>query len=319
MTVRWFHALSAVALALSTSQAGAQSWPERPVRFLIGYTAGGTVDVWARMLSRRWEERFKQPFVVENRPGANATLVTSAVAQAPADGYLISIIAMPTQGRNFQKNVSYDTMTDFEPVTGLSASPLALAINSSLPFRSVKELVDHAKANPGKLNFGAGSTSTTLLPVLMQKVWGITTVAVPYKGQAPALAALVANEVQLNLDGPAALKPMAEAGKIRVLLVTSPARAESFPDVPTAAELGYPELTTANTAMVWARKGFPKEAADKINAATAEILKEPEFVARMKAEAGTPLIGTQAQLWERYLRDARFMAEVAKLANYQPQ
>jgi len=316
---RWLQVVFFGALATALNQAAAQNWPERPVKIIIGYSPGGTVDAWSRMLARRWEEHFKQSFVVENKPGANATLATTAIAQGPTDGYQFSFIALSTQGRNFQKNVTYDTMTDFEPVTGLYGAPYAFAINASLPFKSVKEVIDYAKANPGKLNFGTGVTTFMLIATLMQRTWDINVVQVPYKGQAPTLTALVANEVQLMLDQPAAVKPMADAGKIRILGFTSEKRIDYAPDVPSMAEIGYPGLTFAGSAMMWARKGFLKEAADKINAVTPDILKMPEFVTRLKNEAGTPIVGTHAQLWEIYLKDARFMAEAAKAAKYEPQ
>jgi tripartite-type tricarboxylate transporter receptor subunit TctC len=319
MKKRLLSAMFFGALALAAAQVQAQNWPERPVKLIIGYSPGGTVDAWTRMLSRRWEERFKQPFVVENRPGANATLATTAIAQGPTDGYQLGFLALSTQGKNFQKNVTYDTMTDFEPVTGLYGAPYAFAVNASLPFKSVKEVIDYAKANPGKLNFGTGVTTFMLIATLMQRTWDIDVVQVPYKGQAPTLTALVANDVQLMLDQPAAVKPMADAGKIRILGFTSERRIDYAPDIPSMAELGYPNLTFAGSAMMWARKGFLKEASDKINAVTPDILKMPEFVARLKNEAGTPIVGTQAQLWEIYLRDARFMAEAAKAAKYEPQ
>jgi tripartite-type tricarboxylate transporter receptor subunit TctC len=208
----------AAAATLAATPTIAQNWPDRPVRILIGYSPGGTVDAWTRMLARRWEERFKQPFIVENRPGANATLATTAIAQGPTDGYLFSFLALSTQGRNFHKNVTYDTMTDFEPITGLYGAPYAFAVNASTPFKTVKEVIDHAKANPGKLNFGTGVTTFGLIATLMQKTWDVNVVQVPYKGQAPTL-----------------------------------------------------------------------------------------------------IVATHAQLWEQFLRDARFMSEAAKAANYQPQ
>jgi tripartite-type tricarboxylate transporter receptor subunit TctC len=319
MLFRLCSATLACAASLVATSALAQNWPDRPVRILIGYSPGGTVDAWTRMLARRYEERFKQPFLVENRPGANATLATAAIAQGPTDGYLFSFIALSTQGKNFHKSVTYDTMTDFEPVTGLYSAPYAFSVNAATPFRSVKEVIDYAKANPGKLNFGTGVTTFALIATLMQKVWDVNVIQVPYKGQAPTLTALVSGEVQLMLDQPAAVKAMADAGKIRILGFTAERRMDFAPEVPTFAEMGYPNLTFAGSAMLWAKKGFPKEASDKINAVTPEILKLPEFVERLKNEGGIPIAGTQAQLWERFLRDARFMDEAAKAANYQPQ
>lgn len=297
----------------------AQNWPDKPVRILIGYSPGGTVDGWSRMAARRFEDRFKQPFVVENRPGASATLATTAIAQGQTDGYLFSFLSLTTQGRNFHKNVTYDTMTDFEPVAGLYSAPYAFAANTQAPFKTVKEFVDYAKANPGKVNFGAGVTTFQIVGTLMQKTWGVKTEMIPYKGQAPTLTALVANEVQVTLDQPAVLVPMTQAGKIRVLASTSERRMAHAPDVPTMAELGYPSLTFAGSAMFWARRGFPKDAADKLLTASAEMLRQPEFVERMRIEAAVPLSVSHAELWDRYVRDAAFMAEAAKAANYQPQ
>ena len=306
-------------LSAACPAALAQNWPDKPVRILIGYSPGGTVDGWSRLAARRFEERFKQPFVVENRPGASATLATTAIAQGPVDGYLFSFIAMSTQGRNFHKNVTYDTMTDFEPVSGLYSAPYAFAASTQAPFKTVKEFVDFAKANPGKVNFGAGVTTFQIIAAQMQKMWDVKTEMIPYKGQAPTLTALVAGEVQVIIDQPAVLVPMTQAGKIRVLASTAAQRMPHAPDVPTFAELGYPALTTAGSAMFWAKKGFPKEAQEKISTAMADNLKLPEFVERMRIEAGIPLILNQAELWDRFVKESAFMAEAARAANYQPQ
>jgi len=315
----FFIAVSLSAFVFASTAAHAQNWPDKPVRLIIGYTPGGTVDGWTRMAARRFEERFKQPFVVENKPGANATLATTALAQGPADGTQFSFIAMSTQGRNFQKNVTYDTMKDFEPLAGIYAAPYAFAANAQAPFKTVKEFVDFARANPGKVNFGTGVTTFQIIGTLMTKIWDVKTEMIPYKGQAPTLTALVAGEVQVILDQPAVLVPMTQAGKIRVLGTTAERRMPHAPDVPTFAELGYPNLTFTGSSMFWAKKGFPKEAQEKIAAAMLDNQKQPEFIERMRIEAAVPLAGTTAELWDKFLKEYAFMDSAAKAADFQPQ
>lgn len=311
-----------IALLLSVlpmSPAQAQNWPDKPVKMLVGYSPGGTVDNWSRMSARRFEERFKQPFIIDNRPGANATLATIAIAQGPNDGSQFGFIAMASQGRNFQKNITYDTQKDFEPLAGIYSAPYVFAANAQTPFRTVKDFVDYARANPGKVNFGTGVTTFALVATLMQKAWDVKTVMVPYKGQAPTLTALVSGEVDVIIDQPAVLVPMAQAGKIRQLATTGEKRMAHAPEVPTLAELGFPNLTFTGTAMFWAKRGFPKEAQEKLAAAMADNLKQPEFVERLRLEAASPLILSQADLWAAYQKDAAYLDAAAKAANYEPQ
>jgi tripartite-type tricarboxylate transporter receptor subunit TctC len=304
---------------LNANAAMAQSWPEKPVKIVIGYAPGGSVDTYMRMFSRRMEERFKQPFIVENRTGASQTLATAAVAQAPADGYTISLISMPTQGATFHRNISYDIYKDFEPLAAIYSISFALAVNSSLPINNVKELVAYAKANPGKLNIGAGVTTFQLFAAVLRNSMGLDMVSIPYKGAAPALTALMANEIQVNFDQPAPMKPVAESGKIRLIGMTSEQRIPQFPAVPTFAESGYPQMSYQSTAMVWGRKGFPKEAAAKINAAMRDIVKTPEFVDRIRNDGGQAVSESPDELWQRFLRETKFMEEAAKAANFQPE
>lgn len=312
--------LPALLLSVATSASvQAQNWPDKPVKMLVGYTAGGTVDGWSRMAARRFEERFKQPFIVDNRPGAGATLATTAIAQGPNDGSQFAFIAMSSQGRNFQKNVTYDTQRDFEPLAGIYSAPYVFAANAQAPYKTVKEFIDYARANPGKVNFGTGVTTFALVATLMQKVWDVKTEMIPYKGQAPTLTALVAGEVQVIIDQPAVLVPMTQAGKIRQLATTGEKRMPHAPDVPTMAELGFPNLSFTGSAMFWAKKGFPKDAQEKIAAAMADNHKQPEFIERLRIEAAVPLIMTQAELWAAFQKEAAYLDAAAKAANYEPQ
>jgi len=313
-----FKTLVLVLSAVSSSVM-AQGWPEKPVRIVIGYAAGGSVDVYMRMFSRRMEERFKQPFLVENRTGASQTLATAAVALAPADGYTISMIAMPTQGSTFHRNISYDTSKDFEPLAGLYSISFAFAVNAALPVNNIKELVAHAKANPGKLNIGAGVTTFQLFAAVLRNSIGIDVVPIPYKGAAPALTALMANEIQLNFDQPAPLKAAADSGRIRLIAMTSETRLPQFPTVPTFAEAGYPQMSYQSTSIIWGRRGFPKDATAKINSAAREIVKAPEVAERIRNDGGQPIFESPDELWQRYLRESQFMEAAAKAANFQPE
>jgi tripartite-type tricarboxylate transporter receptor subunit TctC len=319
LNLRLSLSLVLLSLCMFTLSPARADWPERPVHILIGYAPGGTIDNWARMMGRRYEERFKEPFVVENRPGANATLVTTAIANGPADGYQFAYIALHIQGKNFQKNVTYDVMKDFEPLAGLESAPYILVSSSHAPYKTLAEFVDYAKVNPGKVNYGVASTTFQLIGAMMQKSWGVDMLFVPYKGQAPALTALISGEIDVLLQPAAGVQPMAQAGKLRVLAQSSKTRSTYLPDVPTLVELGYPDLTFAGVDIFWGKKGFLKEAADKINSATPEILKSPEIVERMRADGGTPLVGTQAELWDIFLKQYALMAEAARISKYEPQ
>lgn len=232
------HAMFIAALATLASQAFA-AYPERPVRIVVPFPAGGAADILARRMAVKMGEAWKQPVVVENKPGAAAALGAEYVARSAPDGYtlLLGTSSSHSVGPAFQR-LSYDPIRDFAPVTQVTLSPLAIALHPGVPAGSVRELIDYARANPGKLNFaswGNGSASH-LAAELFISMARIDVVHVPYKGSPPALTDLMAGQVQFSFDNLSSVLPHLRSGKLKVVAVTTGRRAAQAPGIPTVGE-----------------------------------------------------------------------------------
>jgi len=302
----FFIAVSLSAFVFASTAAHAQNWPDKPVRLIIGYTPGGTVDGWTRMAARRFEERFKQPFVVENKPGANATLATTALAQGPADGTQFSFIAMSTQGRNFQKNVTYDTMKDFEPLAGIYAAPYAFAANAQAPFKTVKDLIDHAKtkrsgwgaANPASLERQAAEQFKAAAKV--------NAAVVSHEGGGEMMINVLNGTLDMGVGEYQELRAQLAAGKVRVLATFNPERIPKFPEVPTLKELGY-NVSLEKFRGIAAPKGLPLDVIKIWETAIPLALADPDFKKIYDAEALIPAFIPHSQygaFTERFAQNA---------------
>src|SRR5436190_10315205 len=235
--------LAALALAVLVSLAPcalAQSYPSKPIRFVVPYPAGGPLDTVARLLGQKVSESVKQPVVVDNKPGAGGNIGADTVAKSAPDGYTILMGAVATHAINptLYAGIPYDPVKDFQPVTQLASTPNVLIVNNSVPASNVREFIAYAKANPGKLNFGSGSTGSAghLAGELFKAMAGVDMTHVPYKGAAPAMNDLVGGQIQLMFDNLASSLGQVRSGRIKALAVTTAKRTALAPELPTISE-----------------------------------------------------------------------------------
>lgn len=283
LTLPLFFALAA---ALVCANAVAQGYPSRPMRLIVPYPPGGPLDIMARAIGQKLTEAWSQPVVVDNRAGAGGNIGADLVAKSPADGYTLLMGAVATHAINpsLYAKVPYDPVKDFAPVALVAQVPNILVVNPSVPARTVPELIELARARPGYLNFGSGSTGSTghLAGELFNTMAGVKMVHIPYKGGAPAMADLLAGQVQLMFDNLANALPHVKAGKLRALAVTTLARSPAVPDLPTIAESGLPgfDLTTWFGIMVPA--GTPPDIVTRLNTEIVRALNAKDMRERLE-------------------------------------
>ena len=303
----------ALAQTLACEGAGAQSYPSKPIRLVVPYPPGGPLDIMARAIGQKLTEAWSQPVVVDNRAGAGGNIGADLVAKSPADGYTLLMGAVATHAINptLYGKVPYDPVKDFAPVALVAQVPNILVVNPALPVKSVKELIELARARPGYLNFGSGSTGSTghLAGELFKTMAGVQMVHIPYKGGAPAMADLLAGQVQLMFDNLANALPNVRAGRLRALAVTTLARSPAMPDLPTIAESGLPEfdLTTWFGLMVPA--GTPADIVAKLNAETVRALNAKDMRERLEKMGAEPPANNTPEHFAAFIR-----AEAAKYA-----
>jgi tripartite-type tricarboxylate transporter receptor subunit TctC len=288
--------LGAAASALVGGRASAQGYPNRPIRWVVGYPPGGTTDVLARLMGEWLSRRLGQQIFIDNRPGAGNNIGTDAVAKAEPDGYTI-LLVNPANGINatLYKSLPFNFIRDIAPVAGITRSPNVMEINPDVPAKTVKEFIDYAKANPGKINMASSGlgTSVHLSGELFRAMTGVEMVHVPFRGAGPALTAMIAGQVHLLFDNLPSSIEFVRAGKLRALAVTTAERSPALPDVPTVAET-VPGYEASAWFGIGAPKGTPPEIIDRLNGAVNEALKDPNMVQRLADLGGTPMGGTPA-------------------------
>jgi tripartite-type tricarboxylate transporter receptor subunit TctC len=308
--------------ALSAAQALAQSWPARPVRFVVPFPPGGSTDVAARTLADKLTRSLGAQFVVENRAGGSGAIGTTAVARAAPDGYTILFAADPvTTLFLVVKNLEYDTVRDFVPITQVTTQPLAVAVHASVPAATVQELVAYAKANPGKLSFAHSGTGTGqhFSGELLKKMAGIDIVHVPYKGGGPAVQDLVAGQVPMGVLGSTPLIPHHKSGRIRILAFTSRDRFAPMPEIPTLHESGFAGFDTSQWLGLLAPRGTPADIVQRLHAATAEALALPDVRERL-AQAALQPVGNTPREFEAVIRaDIERWGKLARELGVEPQ
>ena len=287
-------ALAAAMLgALVPFAASAQSWPDKPIRFVMTAPAGSSIDVIGRTIADKLKDRLGQPVVVDNKPAAGGTVAVDETAKAAPDGYtMVLAFNGPLSITPLLRKLPYDVPKDLAPVIITTSQPNVLAVNAQLPAKDVKELVAYAKANPGKVNYasvGPGSSSH-LNGELLKLLAGIDIVHIPFNGSPPAVTSTVQGETQMIFAVMQPLQPQIQAGKLRALAVTSAKRFPPLPDLPTIAESGYPKFESLAWNGVLVPAGTPKPVIARLNAEINAILKLPDVAQKLSA-AGFDLIG----------------------------
>ena len=286
----FFSRLAAgLALALVATVAAAQTWPTKPVRIMVGASPGGGTDIIARLLAEKLAETFKQPFVVENRPGASNTIAADITAKAPADGTTLLLATNTAQAiAPHLLKLAYDPIKDLAPVSLIIVVPNVIVMNTAVPASNVKELVALMKAKPDSFSFGSSGTGSTqhLAGEAFKLATGTVATHVPYKGSSQALADLVGGQIQLNFDTTSSAMSFIKSGKVKVLAVMTPKRSAELPDVPTLAEAGYPGVEMSTWYGLYATAGTPKPVIDRLHAELARIVQLPDVRARLASLGG---------------------------------
>jgi tripartite-type tricarboxylate transporter receptor subunit TctC len=314
---QFLHLVAAAALAVTAPTAWAQSYPTRPVRIVVGFPAGGTTDIVARLLGQWLSERLGQQFVIENRPGANTNIATEAVARAPADGYtLVTVGSTSTINATLYDKLNINLDRDLTMVAGLNNSPLVLEVHPAVPVNSVPEFIAYAKADPGKItmaSFGTGSISH-VAGELFKIATGVDMLHVPYRGSGPMLIDLLGGQVQATFDNlPASIEHI-RAGKLRALAVTTAARADALPQVPSLGEFlpGYEASAFIGLAVP---KGTPAEVVAKLNTEINAGLTDPKIKAQLAELGSAPLVLSPAAFSDFVARETEKWAKVIRGAN----
>jgi len=313
---------AAVAAVMALSMPAAMAWTNKPVRMLVPAPAGGTMDVIARLLADQLTADLGQPVVVDNKPGAGGGIAISALLSAPADGQTIMVTAtnVLTEVPHVLKT-PYNTMKDIRPLAAVARSRLLLVGSPSLPAKDLKSLISYVHANPGKLSFASYSAGTAshYAGVIMNQKAGLDLQHVPFAGSGPALAQVMGGQIPLMYDGMVTSLPMIKAGKLQAYAVASKSRSPLLPQVPTFAELGYPDVEFSNWVGVIASARVPVELAQKIQAATYKAAASPKVQERMQALSYEPMAAqTLPQLSQSLNEEFQRNAGIVKAFDIQP-
>jgi tripartite-type tricarboxylate transporter receptor subunit TctC len=287
----------------------AQSYPNQAIRFIVPYAAGGGVDIVARAIAPKLSESVGQPVVIDNRGGAGGNIGTELAARAEPNGYTIVMGAAALAiNTSLYRKLPFDPVKDFVPISLISATPNILAVHPTIPAKSVKQLIQLAKAKPGSLNYGSAGNGTTshLAPELFKTMAGVDIVHIPYKGTSPAVVALLGGEVAIMLAPALTLIPHVRSKKVNGLAVSSLKRLPAIPELPTIAESGVPGFEARQWYGVLAPAGTPKAIVTRLNSEIVKIVDSPEVTKRFVSEGSEP-IGSTPEEFARYLK-----AEIAK-------
>lgn len=315
MLVALAAALTATMLA---APVGAQSFPNRPVKLVIPFPPGGSLDNVGRLLAQKLSEAWGQTVVVENKPGAGGNVGADAVAKSPADGYTVVMGALSTHAVNpsLYPKMPYDAVKDFAPISLVAVTPNVLIVPAGSSIRSLKDLIAEAKANPGKLNFGSGSNGSAghLAGELFKVETGTDVAHIPFKGGAPALQALIAGDTQFMFDNLANAMAQVKGGKARAIAVTTAQRSKLAPDLPTMAEAGLPGFDISTWFGLLAPAGTPAEVIARWNAEVVKALNSPDIREKMLAQGAEPAPTTPGEFASFIARERDKYARIVKLS-----
>ena len=321
---RRFLQLAAGAAALPSlprTAAAAIEYPTRAVHVVVGFPAGQTADISARMVADKFSQRFGQAFVIDNRPGAASTIATELVVHALPDGYtLLWTVASNFINASLYPKLPYNFIRDIAPVASTTRTPIVLEVHPSVPVATVPEFIAYAKAHPGKLNMASGGigNSTHLAGELFQMMTGTKLTHVPYRGSAPAVTDLIGGQVQVMFDLMGSSIEQIKAGKLRALAVATADRVDALPDLPRIADF-VPGYEASGVGGIGAPKGTPPEVIDQLNAGVQAVLADPQIAARYAAFGSIPLPGSPADFGKLIVSETDKWAKVIKFANIKPE
>jgi tripartite-type tricarboxylate transporter receptor subunit TctC len=314
--------LAFVSLAASFAIAAADTWPDHPVKVVVGFTPGGPTDLVARLIAQQLSVQTGKNFFVENVPGAGGNVGAERVARAPADGYTLLVTGGNLTNNPFlYAHVGFDPLKDFDAVTLAAATPVVLAVNPEVPAKTVKELVAWIKANPGKASYASPGTGTPpqLTGALFVHALNLDLVHVPFSGGGTAVEATVGNHTPISFGAMAPAVPLIKAGQLRALAVTGKARSPALPDVPTMAEAGYPEVEGATWTAVAVPAGTPKDITARLHDMIVTALAQQDVKDKLAAMAYAPIGNSPAdcaaffksemEKWGKVIKDAGLKAE----------
>ena len=302
---------TAALLAGSSSAHAADPYPSKPVKIIFGFPAASATDVIARAIGQKLSDKWGQPVIIDNRPGAGGNLGSEVAARQPADGYTIFFGTVANAiSTSYYSKLNYDYLKDFTPITLVATTPLVLVANNNVPVKTVKELIDYAKANPGKLNFGSGGpgTSNHLAGEMFKSATGTELIHIPYKGTPAAYTDLMSGRIQLMFDNIVAAMPHIKAGALKAIAVTSTQRSPSLAHVPTVAESGIAGFEAVSWIGALVPVGTPKDIVDKLHSDFVAVLRMPDIQERL-AQLGGVVVGNTQEQFAAWNRD-----EIAKWA-----
>lgn len=305
-----------LALVCSAPLAGASDYPNKPITLIIGFAPGGPSDVMARLLTKKMEEILKQPVVIENRAGAGGGLAANAVVKAASDGYTILLATGSSLAINVSlyKNLGYDPVKDFDPISLVGVQTNVLYTHPSVPAKTIKEFVAYAKANPGKLSFGSGGNGTPahLAGELLKIKAGIQFTHIPFRGTGPTLQAVIGGHVPTAFNPPSPLLPHLQQGTIKAIAITTLKRTAALPDVPTIAESGYPGFDAATWHAIVAPPNLPKDVAATLHKAVSQTLDDPA-TRKALTDLGVDIVNSKPEELRDYIKsEIPKWAEVVK-------
>lgn len=301
------------ALTLQAFPAGAQQYPSKPIKMAIGLAPGGAVDMTGRLLAQKLSAQMGVSVVVENRAGANGVIAHDYVAKAAPDGYTIVFNSGSlVQSHALSSKASYDPVRDFSPVVLFSTTPMMLVMNAKVPATNMAEFLRYANANPDKLSYGSAGTGNIshLATLLFLQAAGIKAVHIPYKGAAPAVADVIAGQVQMTTMSPASFAPLAKDKRLRPLVVMAAKRSKAHPDVPTLAESGIPNVEASSWVGVMAPAKTPRPVIARLNAETLTALQDPGIRAALERSGSEPLGSTPEQYAAHIKRELEIWTKI---------
>ncbi|WP_428419042.1 Bug family tripartite tricarboxylate transporter substrate binding protein [Methylibium sp.] len=315
LTRRRLVQAAALAVAMASGSAMAEAWPSKPISLIVPFPAGGTTDVLARALGEKLAQSLGQPVIVENKPGAGATLGADFVAKAKPDGYTLLMGAVHhTIAPSVYKKLPYDFQKDFAPITTVALVPNVLVVNAATPAKNVAELVALAKAQPGKLTYGSNGNGTAqhLIGTQFENATGTEVIHIPYKGSGPLATDLLGGQITMSFDTVTPVLQHIKSGKLRALAVTTNKRSSALPDVPTLEEAGLKGFNIGTWFGVLAPVATPKELVSRLNAEMVKVIQSPDFRKRMDEIGAEPIGNSTDQMGQQIKGETEKFAKLVK-------